>query len=119
MLYGSLDGRGIWGRMDTNMCMAESPCGPPVSITLLIVYGWMHGMHAQSCLTLRGRVGGTHQAPLSMEFSRQEYWNGLPFPTPGDLFQPVIEPVSPASPALTGRFLFLPLVPPGKLSNIK
>ena len=37
-----------------------------------------------------------HQAPLSMEFSRQEYWNGLPFPSPGDLPDPGIEPGSPA-----------------------
>ena len=37
-----------------------------------------------------------HEAPLSMEFSRQEYWNGLPFPTPGDLPRPGIETVSPA-----------------------
>ena len=36
------------------------------------------------------------QAPLSMGFSRQEYWSGLPFPTPGDLHDPGIEPVSPA-----------------------
>ena len=36
------------------------------------------------------------QAPLSMEFSRQEYWSGLPFPTPGDLPNPGIEPRSPA-----------------------
>ena len=40
------------------------------------------------------------QAPLSMEFSRQEYWRGLPFPTPGDLPDPAIEPASPAFPAL-------------------
>ena len=33
-----------------------------------------------------------HQAPLSMEFSRQEYWSVLPFPTPGDLSDPGIEP---------------------------
>ena len=52
-----------------------------------------------------------HQAPLSMEFSRQEYWNGLPFPTPGDLPYPRIEPVSLASPALAGRFFTT--VPPG------
>ena len=38
----------------------------------------------------------THQAPLSMEFSRQEYCNGLPFPSPGDLPNPGIEPWSPA-----------------------
>ena len=42
-----------------------------------------------------------HQAPLSMEFSRQEYWRGLPFPSPGDLPDPGIEPVSPA---LQARF---------------
>ena len=40
------------------------------------------------------------QVPLSMEFSRQEYWSGLPFLSPGDLLQPGIEP---ASPALAGR----------------
>ena len=36
-----------------------------------------------------------HQAPLSIEFSRQEYWRGLPFPSPGDLPDPRIEPKSP------------------------
>ena len=41
------------------------------------------------------------QAPLSMEFSRQEYWNGLPFPPPGDLPDSGIEPVCPT---LAGRF---------------
>ena len=44
------------------------------------------------------------QAPLSMEFSGQEYWSGLPFPTPGNLPHPGIETVSPASPALAGKF---------------
>ena len=38
-----------------------------------------------------------YQAPQSMEFSRQEYWSGLPFPSPGDLPDPGIEPGSPAS----------------------
>ena len=37
-----------------------------------------------------------HQAPLSMGFSRQEYWSGLPFPSPGDLPDPEIEPESAA-----------------------
>ena len=37
-----------------------------------------------------------HQAALSMGFSRQEYWSGLPFPSPGDLPNPGIEPGSPA-----------------------
>ena len=35
-----------------------------------------------------------YQAPLSMEFSRLEYWNGLPFPSPGDLLNPGTEPAS-------------------------
>ena len=37
-----------------------------------------------------------HQAPLSIGFSREEYWSGLPFPSPGDLPDPGIEPRSPA-----------------------
>ena len=37
-----------------------------------------------------------HQAPLSMGFSRQEYWSGLPFPPPGNRLNPGIEPRSPA-----------------------
>ena len=44
------------------------------------------------------------QAPLSMGFSRQEYWSGLPFPSPGDLSDPRIEPTSLMSPALAGGF---------------
>ena len=49
-----------------------------------------------------------HQAPPSMEFSRQEYWSGLPFPSPGDLPNPGIKLESPASQADT-----LPSGPPG------
>ena len=45
-----------------------------------------------------------HQDPLSMRFSRQEYWSGLPCPSPGDLPDPRIEPVSPA---LAGRFFIV------------
>ena len=44
------------------------------------------------------------QDPLSMEFSRQEYWSGLPFPPPGDLSDPGIKPESVMSPALVGGF---------------
>ena len=44
------------------------------------------------------------QTPPSMEFSKQEYWNGLPFPTPEDLPDPGIKPTSPAFPSLAGRF---------------
>ena len=45
-----------------------------------------------------------YQAPLSMGFSRQEYWSGLPSPSPGNLPNPGIEPTSLMSPALAGRF---------------
>ena len=45
-----------------------------------------------------------HQAPLSMEFSGQEYWSGWPRPPPGDLPDPGIESASLASPALAGGF---------------
>ena len=51
---------------------------------------------AQSCLTLCNPMTVAHQAPLSMEFSRQEYWRGLPFPPPGDLPNSEIKPGSPA-----------------------
>ena len=44
------------------------------------------------------------QTPLSMEFSRQEYWNELPFPPPEDLPHPGIELTSPMAPALAGGF---------------
>ena len=57
-----------------------------------------HFSHVQLCVT---PWTVDHQASLSMEFSRQEYWSGLPFPSPGDLSDPGIKPVSPA---LAGRF---------------
>ena len=44
------------------------------------------------------------QPPLSMKFSRQDCWSGLPFPSPGDLCNPGIEPPSLVSPTLAGRF---------------
>ena len=55
-----------------------------------------------------------YQSPSSMEFSRQEYWSGLPFSSPGDLPNPGIEPGSPALQADT-----LPSGPPGKRWTIK
>ena len=63
-----------------------------------------------------------HQAPLSMEISKQEYWNGMPFPTPGDLLHQGIEQASLASPALAGRFFTTALtgtIKSPKLENIQ
>ena len=54
------------------------------------------------------------QAPLSMGFSRQEYWSGLPSPSPGYLPNPGIEPAFPVSPALQADSLRIE--PPGKPS---
>ena len=58
----------------------------------------------QSCLTFAALRTVAHQAPLSMGFSRQEYWSGLPCPPPGDLPDPGIEPASLMSPALADGF---------------
>ena len=63
-------------------------CVQPVSRVLLFATPW----------------SVAHQAPLSMEFSRQEDWSGWPCPPPGDLPDPGIEPVALMSPALAGGF---------------
>ena len=54
------------------------------------------GLVAKSCLSLATLWTVAHQAPLSMGFSREEYWSGLPFPSLGDLPGPGMEPGSPA-----------------------
>ena len=63
----------------------------------------MRAKSLQSCLTLCNPMNGSHQAPLSMEVSRQEYWSGLLCPPPGDLPDPGIE-LRLMSPALAGGF---------------
>ena len=62
--------------------------------------------HSVMSTYLRPPWNIAHQAPLSMGFSRQEYWSGLPFPPPGDLLDPGIKPTSLVSPELAGRFFF-------------
>ena len=64
----------------------------------------MHPKSLQSCPTLCNLWTVTCQSPLSMGFSRQEYWSELPRPPPGDLPDSGIEPTSLTSPALAGRF---------------
>ena len=63
----------------------------------LFVYRLSHSVVSDSATP----GAAVHQPPLFMKFSRQKYWNGLPFPTPGDFLSPWMEPVSPA---LEGRF---------------
>ena len=89
---------------DMTQRLSHNPVTMLHSVSCLLVWG--------QCSTMSGSVTPwTLQAPLSMEFSRQEYWSGLPFPTPGDLPDPGIEPVSLMSPSLAGRIFTT--MPPG------
>ena len=83
--------------------LSRAPCAHSRSqqLPVLCIY---------ECVLSRVRLSVTlwtvaHQGPLCLEFSKQECWSGLPFPSPGDLPDPRIEPTSPASPALAGGFL--------------
>ena len=80
IIKGSIRSRSIKGYF-THECMLAQP----LSRVQLFVTSWTVA----------------HQAPLSMEFSRQEYWTGLPFPSPGDRPKTRTEPLSPA---LAARF---------------
>ena len=73
-----------------NRCMPYGPSIPLLYVMLML-------SHVSLCATLWTI---THQAPLSMGFSTQEYWSGVPFPSPRDLPNPGMEPESRASPAL-------------------
>ena len=89
---------------------------PPLTVTLqsltmsqnflnFSAFLYVHVYQSLSCVLLFGTLQTVaQQAPLSTDFSRQEYWSGLPFPSPGDLSDPGINPASPASLALTGTF---------------
>ena len=77
-------------------------------LTIVIIVPALEHLFMCSCLR-RVQLFATpwaaaHQAPLSMEFSRQEYWSGLPFLPPGHLPDPGIKPTSLASLALAGKF---------------
>ena len=74
------------------------------------IYVCMHACSVMSDSATQWTVAC--QAPLSRGFFRQEYWNGLPFPSPGDHPDPGIEPMSPAAPVLAGGFFTTQ--PPGK-----
>ena len=74
---------------------------------------WYDGcLLAKLCLTFVTPWTVAQQHMLSMELTSQEYWSGLPSPTPGDFPDPGIEPESLASPAMAGRFFTT--TPPGK-----
>ena len=70
------------------MCVYVCVCVCVCVRTCVIV----HSSDIRSCLTLCEPMTVAHQAPLSIAFSRQEYWSGLPFPAPGYLPDPGSEP---------------------------
>ena len=72
--------------------------------TILVLESNLPHVRAQSRPALCDPWTVACQAPLSTEFSGQEYWGGLPFPPPEDLPDPGIRPTSPASPALADGF---------------
>ena len=89
-------------------CTTMGICFIPLKYTLKMVktVNFTYTLHA-CMLSCFSRVQPfvtlwtvARQAPLSMGLSRQEYWSGLPCSPPGDLSNPMIEPISPASPSL-------------------
>ena len=70
----------------------------PVHVCILSCFSYVRLWHLMDHSPI------ARQAPLSVGFSRQEFWSGLPFPPPGDLPDPVIKPTSLKSPVLAGRF---------------
>ena len=73
----------------------------------------------QFCLTLCDPMDCSYQAPLSMGFSRQEYWSGLPCPPPGQISDPWIKPTFLMSPALAGGFFTSSITWEAQVSNIR
>ena len=86
-------------RLGDNLRPDDRSAGPAHTLILLATLPLNHCYKsevAQSCLTLCDPVDCiAHQAPASMGFPSQEYWSGLPFPSPGDLPDPGIKPKSP------------------------
>ena len=85
----------------TNVEGAASGCSHLTALTDLSLVVVVGGLVTKSCSTLATPWTVACQVPLSMGFSRQEYWSGLPFPSSGDLPNPGIEPRSPTLQAVS------------------
>ena len=96
----------FYSHIDYYRLLSRGPCAMQKVILLFLVQLLSHVGIFVTTWT------GTHQAPLSMGYPRQEYWSELPFPSPEDLPDPGIGPVS----LLAGRFFTIE--PPGKPSYI-
>ena len=91
------EGQSEWYTLETSICFI-----PSVSITHCALRTGM--LYLSTVLLFATLWIVARQAPLSMGFSRQEHWSGWPFPSPGDLPNPGIKPVSPLSLALACGF---------------
>ena len=80
--------------MSPALQMDSSPLAPPGKPTIRLKWSEVKSLSRVRLFATLWTVA--HQALPSMGFSRQEYWSGLPFPSPGDLLNPGIEPRSPA-----------------------
>ena len=103
MLCGSLDGRGVWGRVDTGTRMAESLCCPPEALTTLLTDCLLYAQSLHLCLTLCSPVdysppGSSVHGILQARILEWVARSSRDLPNPG------IEPASFTSPALAGRF---------------
>ena len=106
--HPSSSGRALWALNMRNQLSSLDRCKGSANLTCAIL-AELEVLAAQSCLTQIA-----HQGPLAMGFSRQEYWSGLPSPSPGDFPNPGIEPASPALQADS-----LPSEPSGKARTQK
>ena len=83
MLCGSLDGRGVWGRMDTCICIADSlHCSPEAITTLLMGYAAAAAKSLQSCPTLCDPIDSSPPGSPVPGILQAKHWSGLPFPSP-------------------------------------
>ena len=91
-----------WGADITNKQSTYRHLSTSMSLKNIYVHVCMRAWSLQSCLTLCDPRDCSHRAPLSTGLFRQEHGSALPGPPPGDLPNPRIKPLSPASPALAG-----------------
>ena len=95
-----------------SLCCTVYPCRLNISFVFYFLFIWLHAcmLSRFNCVQLLANLWtAARQVPLSLGFSRQEYWSELPCPFPGDLPNPGIKPAS-----LHWQVGSLPLTPPGK-----
>ena len=91
------------GSLGSSRRLAKHGCGTRLWHTA--VTGTFPCLGSEVCVCVLSHDDSLEPHGQRMGFPRQEYWSGLPFPPPGDLPHPGIEPVSLGSPALAGGFL--------------